>query len=181
MAGELSGGRESSNVCHASFRLGLWTTLQQIVRVISILIYPHPLLEQKCTDVPSSHESESESLPDPCSSDRVLFGAKKLGTTTLTLAAMGSTRTTEVVNPTVAVQNPITLGVSNGTKLHNGVYWYQSAEAFGFSPVPEIALTVIDKVRGVVSTFECSGDRQHVSPDDDEPYFRRLRRTAVDG
>jgi hypothetical protein len=104
-----------------------------------------------------------------------------LGTTTLTLAAMGSTRTTEVVNPTVAVQNPIANGNSNGTRLHNGVYWYQSTEAFGFSPVPEIALTVIDKVRGVVTSFARSGDRQHVGPDDDEPCVRRLRRTAVDG
>lgn len=82
----------------------------------------------------------------------MLFGAKRLGTDILTLAAMGSTRTTEVVNPTIAVQNPIARGDSNGVaKLHNGVYWYQSAQAFGFSPVPEIALTVIDKVRGIVS------------------------------
>jgi hypothetical protein len=60
VAGESSGGRKSSSVCHASIRLDLWTTLRrQIVCVVfASLINPHSLLEQNCLDVPSSHQSD---------------------------------------------------------------------------------------------------------------------------
>ena len=58
------------------------------------------------------------------SADRLLFGAKYTGNTTLEIAAMGSTRPVHQYNQ-IAVQNPVLNGgveISDGVaRLHNGV------------------------------------------------------------
>lgn len=107
--------------------------------------------EKFCGHMSLSVPSESEPSRLPCSSERLLFGAKRTGSSMLTLAAMGSSRINELSNP-VPVTNPITYDTGGVTKIHNGIYWYMTQLAFGFSAVPEIALTVIDK-----AATNCSG------------------------
>jgi len=80
--------------------------------------------------------------------DRLLIGGKRSGSTSLEIAAMASTRLTEQTNA-LPVSNPLFASTDTSsepsTKLHNGVYWYLTQYAFGFSSVPEISLAVIDK------------------------------------
>jgi len=75
------------------------------------------------------------------SGGKVLFGWKKRGGAKLAAAAMGTTRSKSATNEDVV--NPI-LQQTSEALLHNGVYWYLTAETFGFSLDPTVRLDTQD-------------------------------------
>jgi len=130
-------------VCYPYWAVGV----QHGVRVATVEAGGFRRCYSEQYDVPtlaSDLDCSNSDSPPPSSASHYLYAAREAGSDTFLLLAMGVANR-GVVGKGVANPIPIDAGVSQiETKLQNGVYWYNSQFAFGFSSAKEVYLQPAD-------------------------------------